>query len=58
MIITCPQCLCRAKMTSAVKTSNAHAEIYCQCQNLNCSSTFTLDATLSRCKPTQSKQEK
>ncbi|WP_423229101.1 ogr/Delta-like zinc finger family protein [Vibrio vulnificus] len=45
-------------MTSAVKTSNAHAEIYCQCQNLNCSSTFTLDATLSRCKPTQSKQEK
>ena len=45
MLVRCPACLSKARIAASEQiTANTRA-LYCQCLNLNCSSTF--NATLS-----------
>lgn len=48
MLITCPICNAKARISSSKSMSEKTREIYCQCLNLNCASVFVSLISLSR----------
>ncbi|ENM5880722.1 ogr/Delta-like zinc finger family protein [Vibrio metoecus] len=42
MLVTCPECQCKATIVESKTVPNSDVEVYCQCQNLNCSTTFSV----------------
>lgn len=45
MLVRCPACLSKARIAASEQITNNTRQLYCQCMNLNCSSTF--NASLS-----------
>ncbi|MBY8067302.1 ogr/Delta-like zinc finger family protein [Vibrio fluvialis] len=48
MLVTCPECQCKATIVERKPTQNQDVELYCQCQNLNCSTTFSVAVEVVR----------
>jgi hypothetical protein len=44
MLVRCPACLSKARIAASEQITSNTRSLYCQCLNLNCSSTF--NATL------------
>ncbi|NOI31890.1 hypothetical protein F0255_25445 [Vibrio coralliilyticus] len=50
MLVTCPECQCKAKVIERNVQIEEGMELYCQCQNLNCSTTFSVTVDVVRVK--------
>ncbi|WP_102559653.1 ogr/Delta-like zinc finger family protein [Vibrio lentus] len=50
MLVTCPECQCKAKVIEQNVQIEEGMELYCQCQNLNCSTTFSATVDVVRVK--------
>lgn len=45
MLVRCPECLSKARIAASEQITNNTRTLYCQCLNLNCSSTFNASLT-------------
>ena len=47
LLIECPQCHSKGKVTTSRRVSDGLRELYCQCVNLNCAEVFVLHLSFS-----------
>lgn len=58
MLVTCPVCLTKTRIATSRAISSETRELYCQCLNLNCGTSFVSLISLVRIiKPTGKKPD-